>query len=155
MSFRVLTVVVLGHPTLKGDDLFGRLPAEVLSIFEAHGASFQGKAKGVSAVFDSPSAAVRACTAAASVLGANQETAGISFAINTGEIDLDSDSGGRTLEITQHISRVVAAGTINFAEATYLSMNKESSPSTYVGQHVFRGIPEAITIHTVISDQQV
>lgn len=156
MNFRVVTIVILGHDTLTGNDLYDLLPVEVIAVMESFGGRFSNEiSQVVSAVFESPSAAVQACTAASDALSTKPETAGISFAINTGEIDQETERVGRTFEITKHIAKVVAAGTINFAEATYLSMSKDSSPSTFVGQHVFRGIPEAITIHTVIQSNRV
>lgn len=81
------------------------------------------------------------------------EQLNIRVAINTGEVQLrDGDIFGEPVNIVARIEGITDAGEIFFTEAVYLAMNKSEVPSSEVGHHRLKGIPEAIKVYKVIQD---
>ena len=78
----------------------------------------------------------------------------VRVAISTGEVQVrDSDVFGEAVNIAARIEGITEAGEIFFTEAVYLAMNKSEVPSSEVGHHRLKGIPEAIKVYKVIQDE--
>jgi class 3 adenylate cyclase len=107
-------------------------------------------------VFDSPTDAVLAGTAAQAALArrnegrADEDRIDIRIAINCGEVSLvEGDVFGEPVNITARIEGVAEAGEVFFTEAVYLTMNKAEVPSSEVGLLQLKGIPEKIRVYKV------
>lgn len=107
-------------------------------------------------VFDSPTDAVLAGTAAQAALAkrnegrADEDRIDIRIAINCGEVNLvEGDVFGEPVNITARIEGVAEAGEVFFTEAVYLTMNKAEVPSSEVGLLQLKGIPEKIRVYKV------
>lgn len=107
-------------------------------------------------VFDSPTDAVLAGTAAQAALArrnegrADEDRIDIRVAINCGEVNLvEGDVFGEPVNITARIEGVAEAGEVFFTEAVYLTMNKAEVPSSEVGLLQLKGIPEKIRVYKV------
>jgi class 3 adenylate cyclase len=78
----------------------------------------------------------------------------VRVAISTGEVQVrDRDVFGEAVNIAARIEGITEAGEIFFTEAVYLAMNKSEVPSSEVGHHRLKGIPEAIKVYKVIQDE--
>lgn len=107
-------------------------------------------------VFDSPTDAVLAGTAAQAALAkrnegrADEDRIDIRVAINCGEVNLvEGDVFGEPVNITARIEGVAEAGEVFFTEAVYLTMNKAEVPSSEVGLLQLKGIPEKVRVYKV------
>lgn len=107
-------------------------------------------------VFDSPTDAVLAGTAAQAALAkrneglSDAERIEIRVAINCGEVNLvEGDVFGEPVNITARIEGVAQAGEVFFTEAVYLTMNKAEVPSSEVGLLQLKGIPEKVRVYKV------
>ena len=85
---------------------------------------------------------------------ATDEPLQVRISINSGEVEIrDGDIFGEAVNIAARIEGITEANEIYFTESVYLAMNKAEVPSSEVGEHRLKGIPEAIKIYRVIQDR--
>ncbi|UCD84916.1 MAG: adenylate/guanylate cyclase domain-containing protein [Deltaproteobacteria bacterium] len=79
----------------------------------------------------------------------------IRIALNAGEVEIrEGDVFGEAVNTTARIEGVTEANEIYFSESVYLSMNKAEVPTSEVGLHRFKGIPEPVKLYRVIQDRE-
>lgn len=106
--------------------------------------------------FRSPTDAVRCGMAMHDAIAAyNHETANpepmqIRVALNVGEVRLEHDDiFGEAVNIAARVEELTPPGEIYLTGVVYLSMNKAEVPSEHIGEHVLKGIPEAVRLFRV------
>jgi len=77
----------------------------------------------------------------------------VRVAINVGEVQLtETDVFGDAVNLASRINAITASGEVYFTEGVYLAMNKKEVPSSEIGEHRFKGVPEAVRLFHVIQD---
>lgn len=107
-------------------------------------------------VFRSPTDAVQCGMAIQDALADKRERSAGQFdlhlrvALSQGDVRLARhDVHGEAVNVAARIEAMTPSDAVYFSEAVYLAMNKAEIPSESVGEHRFKGIPEAVKVYAV------
>ena len=80
----------------------------------------------------------------------------VRIAINSGEVEVsaEGDVFGETVNLTSRIEGITEPNQIYFTESVYLAMNKREVPTSEIGWHRLKGVPEAVKVYRVIQDRE-
>jgi len=82
-----------------------------------------------------------------------EEKIEIRVSINTGEVQVqDSDILGEPVNVASRLEGITEVNEVWFTESTYLAMNKQEVPTSFIGEFRFKGVPEAQKIYRAIID---
>ncbi|MDD2715029.1 MAG: adenylate/guanylate cyclase domain-containing protein [Candidatus Wallbacteria bacterium] len=79
----------------------------------------------------------------------------VRISIHTGEVELrDGDIYGEPVNLAARLEGITDAGEVYFTEAVFMAMNRAEVPSSEIGFHVFKGIPDQIKVFRVMQDRK-